>query len=61
MPKTNRTAPRTQSRGYRITNAGRVTRRFRNMETGEWFAKPVRANSAVAVAAILRANARGAA
>jgi hypothetical protein len=58
MPKTSRTAPRTQSRGYRVSNTGRVTRRFRNMDDGTWFAKPVRANSAVAVAVIRRANAR---
>ncbi len=36
MTKTS-TTPRVQSRGTRVDNSGRVTRRFRNMETGEWF------------------------
>ena len=57
MTKTSKTA-RTQSRGYRIRNDGRVTRRFRNMETGEGFTRTVRANSAAAAAVIRRANAK---
>jgi hypothetical protein len=47
-----------QSRGYRVDDRGKVTRRFRNMDTGEWFTRTITANSAAAKAAVKRANAR---
>jgi hypothetical protein len=57
---TSKTTARIQSRGYRLDSTGKITRRFRNMDTGEWFTRTVRANSAKAVAVIRRANAKAA-
>ncbi len=58
---TTKTTQIQQSRGYRVDSTGKVTRRFRNMDTGTWSAKTIRSNSAKAQAVIRRANAKASA